>query len=543
MAKVSSKLAALLTTLSLTCVGTIVGVVPAFADQPITTQPYTTILGIDQLHAQGLDGTGVKIAVIDGPVDTTVPELQGVTVIKKSFCNIDYKPSSIAHATEIASILASPYYGWAPKATILNYAKPSTDEIPDGETPISAWPDCTAQGVTQSMGYQVEQALNDGADVISISQAGGVDASMVYPLVRAALKGVPVVMGVGNDGQGMIADTASANTVVAVGAVDASGQRASYSNWGDGLSVMAYGGPVAARDPDSTGKLSVITPSTQGTSFSTPMVAGALALAKQKWPNANGNQLERVMFDVIDGVADHASAQPSTGMGFGVLNAPLLVTTDPSSYSTDNVLTQKASGTRPYPDDFTAYQNGTADPVGALGDNDYVYRGCDPSILKYGIPSGTKVEASTAPECQPSPSSPQTSDSPTPGDQPGANIPWGLIGAGAAIIVVLAVAVTLLTRRRKPGPPAPPMPPMPQHWPPTYTQPPIPPGWTPTTTPGTWPATPNPPQAPPHQPPPYPGPYPVQQPHPGPPGVVAPTIAPITGQTLTRTVGPPRRST
>jgi len=511
--------------LGLVCGGTIIGVVPAFADQPITTQPYTTILGIDQLHAQGLDGTGVKIALMDAPVDTTVPELQGVTVIKKAFCNIDYAPSSVAHATEIASILASPYYGWAPKATILNYAVPGTAEVPDGETQDSAWPDCADQGETQSMGYQVERALNDGADVISISLGGkDIDASMPFALVRAALKGVPVVMAVGNDSQGMIDGTASPNTVVAVGAVDTSGQRASYSNWGDGLSIMAYGGPVVARQPNNSGALSVINTGTQGTSFSTPMVAGALALAKQKWPNANGNQLERVMFDVIDGVADHASAQPTTGMGFGVLNAPLLVATDPSSYSTDNVLAQKAFGTRPKADDFTAYENGTADPTWTSGDNDYVYRGCDPMILKYGIPSGTKVEASTAPECQPSPSGPQTSDSPTPVDQPGASIPWGLIGVGAgvAIIVVLAVAVTLLTRRRKPGPP----PPMPPGWPPpTYAPPPIPPGWTPTTTPGTWPVTPNPPPAPP---------YPAQPPYPAPrlvpPDVVAPNpTPPVTG--------------
>ncbi|MCL2491068.1 MAG: S8 family serine peptidase, partial [Propionibacteriaceae bacterium] len=392
------RFASAFTVLGLACAGLVAGVVPAFAAPPITTQPYTTLLGIDQLHAQGLDGAGVKIALIDGPVDTTVPELQGVTVIKKAFCPITYAPHSIAHATEIASILASPYYGWAPKATILNYASPTTDDLPDGETINSAWPDC---GRTDTRAYQIEQALNDGADVISISQAGASPGfDMTFALVRAALKGVPVVMGVGNDSSPTIAGTASPNTVVAVGAVDASGQRASYSNWGAGLTIMAYGGPVSARYPDTSGALSVINTATVGTSFSTPMVAGALALAKQKWPGANGNQLERVMFDTIDGVADHASAQPSPDMGFGVLNAPLMVATDPSGYSSDNVLAQKSPGEHPTPDDFTAYQNGTANPITLGADNDYVYRGCDPSILKYGIPSGMKVEASTAPECQ-----------------------------------------------------------------------------------------------------------------------------------------------
>jgi len=50
----------------------------ALADQTITTQPYYAASGIKALHAQGLDGSGIKIAVIDGPVDTSVPELRGV---------------------------------------------------------------------------------------------------------------------------------------------------------------------------------------------------------------------------------------------------------------------------------------------------------------------------------------------------------------------------------------------------------------------------------------------------------------------------------
>ena len=489
--------------LGLACAGLLAGV-PAFAASPITTQPYTTLLGIDQLHAQGLDGAGVKIAVIDGPVDTTVPELQGVTVIKKAFCPVDYKPSSIAHATEIASILASPYFGWAPKATILNYASPTTDDVPDGETINSAWPDCTSNGHSETIAYQIEQALNDGADVISISEGGAsADFDMPFALVRAALKGVPVVMAAGNTGEPPIAGTASPNTVVAVGAVDASGQRASYSSWGAGLSIMAYGGPVTARDPDSTGSLSVIA-ATQGTSFSAPMVAGALALAKQKWPNANGNQLERVMFDTIDGVADHASAQPSPDMGFGVLNAPLMVATDPSSYSTDNVLAQKSPGGSPTPDDFTAYQNGTADIYGTFGDNDYVYQGCDP------VHTNLPVRVSPGPSCQPhaSPSGLQTapSVSPVPVNEPGASIPWVLIGAGIAVVAVLAIVVVLLLRRRKPGPPSTP----------------LPPGWPPTPA---WPAPPYPYLA---QPP------AAHQPYQGPPGLGAPSAPPTSNDSVSR---------
>jgi len=502
------------------------------------------------LHAQGLDGSGVKIALIDGPVDTSVPELQGVNVVKKEFCQVNYAPATIAHATEIASILASPAYGWAPKATILNYAAPTKADLPPGETTAaSAWPDCADNGSTQSTAYQMEQALNDGADVISISSGSDwADTTMVYALVRAALMGVPVIMSVGNASRSSIDGTAAMNTVVAVGALDGSGQRASYSNWGAGLTIMAYGGPVTARDPDQSGGLSVIDTGTQGTSFAAPMVAGALALAKQKWPNASGNQLERVMFDTIDGVADHQSAQPSPDMGFGVLNAPLAVATDPSGYSTDNVLAQKNPGGSPSPQDFTDYQDGVANPLLIFGDNDFVYRGCDEAILNSGLFPDLKKEPNTAPECQngASPSTPDTTSEATPSASPVpvntssiGSVPWVLVGVGAAVIVALiVVVVVLLTRRKTPRAPSAPVSPMPPGWqpPPGWQQPPpgwqqaAPPGWPQAAVqpaPGVWPA------AQPAMPPAASGIAPQApigtQPYPGQPG-----YPPLTGPSITQ---------
>jgi len=485
-----------------------VGVVPAFA-APITTQPYLDTVGITQLRAQGLDGTGVKIALIDGPVDTSVPELQGVTVVKKAFCDVDYVPASIAHATEIASILASPSYGWAPKATILNYTVPVDSDIPAGETGDSAWPDCTQNGQSQTIGYQVEQALNDGADVISISLASpSFSSSMTFPLARAALKGVPVVMGAGNDATSSIAPTANANTVVAVGAVDGTGQRASYSDWGPGLSVMAYGGPVVGREPDSSGALTAINTTTDGTSLSTPMVAGALALAKQKWPNANGNQLVRVMFDTIDGVADHQSNQ-TPDMGFGVLNAPAMIATDPTGYSSDNVLVQKNPDGHPTPAEFAAYRDGTADPYTFSTDNDYIYKGCDPVVLSH-IPTGMKVEPSTAPQCQPSPSpTPQSTPTPTTVTPVATGVPWIVIGAGVIVVAAIIVVGVVLLRRpagkhRPPGPPVPPPTAPPGGWQqPTWQQPTVPMSQ-PVSQPVAWPVAPYPVPAQPPQHPPIP---------------------------------------
>ena len=54
-----------------------VAVVPssARADDTITTQDYFSYYKLDQARAKGYTGKGVTIAMVDGPVDTSAPEL------------------------------------------------------------------------------------------------------------------------------------------------------------------------------------------------------------------------------------------------------------------------------------------------------------------------------------------------------------------------------------------------------------------------------------------------------------------------------------
>jgi len=256
----------------------------ALADQTITTQPYYAASGIKALHAQGLDGSGIKIAVIDGPVDTSVPELLGVNVITKSFCDLKYAPSGIAHATNIAAILASPDYGWAPKATILNYTHPVDQDVPAGMTMSDYVNGCPMDSVDP--GFLINQALNDGANVISMSfgmGTGMAESSVIgNALTRAMNLQVPVIASAGNESTTIDwSGLAGGSTILSVGAVDGTGKKAAYSNYGTGMSLMAYGGPpLTYRNPDSKGHLTVITKGdTGGTSMAAPMVAGALALA------------------------------------------------------------------------------------------------------------------------------------------------------------------------------------------------------------------------------------------------------------------------
>ena len=57
---------------------------PARADDVITTQEYFSYYHLDTARAKGYTGKGVTIALFDGPVDTSAPELKGANITDKS---------------------------------------------------------------------------------------------------------------------------------------------------------------------------------------------------------------------------------------------------------------------------------------------------------------------------------------------------------------------------------------------------------------------------------------------------------------------------
>jgi hypothetical protein len=252
---------------------------------------------------------------------------------------------------------------------------------------------------------------------------------------------------------------ANLNYTVGVGAVDGSGVLADYSNRGKGMSIVAYGGPpFTIREPDNTGALTQISTQNRGTSLATPMVAGALALAMQRWPQASGNQLIRVMADTSDGLADHMrSLHEDTGEGM-LLNAPLLVKTDPSGYDDTNPFVDKeiSGGSGPDDQDVQDYYNGAMDPDLTVGDETYVYRGCEDYVLEEinsGRYSWVKTDLYTAPGCEALKPTEEPPDSATPqtSEEVSESVsiaPWWF-GGGAGGLLVVGLAIVLVVRARR----------------------------------------------------------------------------------------------
>ena len=347
---------------------------PAHAADPITAadQSYFAYYHLDQARAKGYTGKGVTIALLDGEVDTSVPELAGATVIDKTPCTVTSSAYSKSHGTAMASLLVSKEYGGAPDATLLSYR---TKYVQEGDTAES---DCRGHhgNSLYEPEWLINQAITDGAQIISISASNGLsNDAMKWAIARANALGVIVVGPAGNDNEEETIDTYGKwSGVVSVSAIDTSGKRAEYSSWGKGVTVAAVGGPMIAHNYETNTNIS-----TRGTSNATPLVAGFLALAKQKWPNATSNQLLQLL--------THTARTDQSGwnkyIGYGGADPGAMVNTDPSQYPDENPIMDKGNDRLgPTNEESQQYLAGLVDPRDIAGDTTYTYRGLDESVVR-----------------------------------------------------------------------------------------------------------------------------------------------------------------
>ncbi len=333
----------------------------------VSDEEYYSRYDLDALRAQGYTGEGVIIAVIDGHIDTSIPELQGADIVDKSTCDVPVDAENDVHATYIAQLLVAPDFGIAPKATIYNYTT-----ILD---PQKSSDDCSL-GWTRAgradTDYLIEQAINDGADIISITSTYGKTESqgMRWAISRATALGVPIVAGVGND-RTRDPDNALGmwGGVIGVSALDTSGNFADYSNYGEGVTVSAVGVVVGRSTLDNQLKR------VQGTSFSAPMVAGFLALAWQRF--GDGGVSVRQVLQAMVATAWGTNGQWNERTGYGEINPAALLSADPSQYPVESPLLEKGSRFAFHEDDIYDYYYGLANPREVLNDDGYVYRGVD----------------------------------------------------------------------------------------------------------------------------------------------------------------------
>ena len=339
----------------------------AVAADPITHQDYVDYYHLDSARAKGITGKGVIIALIDGPVELSDPELAGATIIDKSRCTIEAPMASRYHASGLAALLVSQNYGVAPDATLYTYQVTNKDTVSTGTCGTGA-------SRLNSFDKLINQAIDDGAQIISISQGSSShDENLKWAIARAMSQGVIIVNSAGNNARD---DNNSQmgwwSGVVGVSAIGTDGKFTSYSSWGNGVTTAAVGGPIKARDFDTGADAT-----TTGTSNSAALVSGFLALARAKWPNATPNQILQLL--VATGLNPDKKWNKYTGYGAAAPGG--MLNTDPSQYPDENPLAQKEGGSSPTVEEVRDYSDGVISPFTATLPTSYVYRGLDEIAL------------------------------------------------------------------------------------------------------------------------------------------------------------------
>lgn len=185
----------------------------------------------------------------------------------------------------------------------------------------------------------IEWLENQGVDVVSSSLGyttfpnenfytpGDMDGKTAVTTRAANLavrRGLVVVNSAGNEGDDpwrTIIAPSDADSVIAVGAVTASGSLSSFSSVGptaDGRTkpdVVAMGSSVFLASPSSS-KLSSSYGFASGTSFSCPLTAGIVALMLSAHPNLTPYQVQ----EALRSTADRAN-NPDNQFGWGLVNA------------------------------------------------------------------------------------------------------------------------------------------------------------------------------------------------------------------------------
>lgn len=286
----------------------------------------------DELHRLAT-GTGQRVAVIDTGV-APHPRFEnrligGGDYIVGGPNGRDGLADCDGHGTLVAGIIGASrdpdtgFMGIAPDAEILAIRQSSTFfEVPGVDPSLPDRPQKSiAPGDTRSLALAIMRAIDKGATVINISEAAcfasafdQVNAPDLQAAVHfATSRDIVVVAAAGNlGGVGCSAPNLPHqlpvmvsspgwfdDDVLTVGAVQENGVPAEFSLAGPWVDVSGPGTDITSLDPASPegnltnqtqnkeGELNLI----QGTSFSTPYVAGLAALIKERFPGITAREV------------------------------------------------------------------------------------------------------------------------------------------------------------------------------------------------------------------------------------------------------------
>jgi subtilisin family serine protease len=302
-----------------------------------TSSNQIQMLNGQKLHQQNFTGSGKIIAVLDGGfpgVNTAEPfqRLRANNQILGGYNFVLRNPdfyTGVSHGTLVLSSMGgykeNSLVGTAPDASY--YLFITEDDTSENPVEESLWVEAAERAdslgvdiINTSLGYF---DYDNDAYSHTYSEINGTNAFISRGAEIAFSRGMIVVTSAGNSGgtaEPHIATPADAVSVIAVGAVNSSEVLTSFSSVGPSFDgrikpdVMAQG--QAAIVSDVAGNIVTA----NGTSFSSPIMAGMIACLWQAFPQKTNKEIRELVLKSSDKFSN-----PNNQYGFGIPDFALAV--------------------------------------------------------------------------------------------------------------------------------------------------------------------------------------------------------------------------
>lgn len=318
-----------------------------YQDEPYYYKVKETHLGLNVSNA--LDyyrGDSVKVGIIDSGINYYHEEFlnNGNSIVQNNSKYFTYSNSkwvyyspfvhgsngisklndTFGHGSNVAATIAAQIngvggYGIAPNVELYVYKVTNSSngyEFGAIQSALLDAIDMKLDIINMSFqSYESEVSYNGS----SMSASSGCSSVLSSYLTKAYNAGITLVAAAGNYNTSKPSYPASNSHVISVASCEYSNgvySKAAYSNYGSNIDIAAPGSVYVANSGSTNSYKS-----TKGTSFSAPLITGALALYKQKNPDATPDEMEQALYDHCISVDNNTN----NWAGHGVLDVASLL--------------------------------------------------------------------------------------------------------------------------------------------------------------------------------------------------------------------------
>ncbi|SMG12925.1 S8 family peptidase [Paenibacillus aquistagni] len=249
-------------------------------------------------------GSGdVTIAVVDTGVDTKHWDLKSKLLKGYNVIDPNTTPNDdVGHGTHVAGIIG---------AEVNNHEGIAGMTWNNPILPVKVL-DSTGAGTSYSVAEGIIWATDQGAKVINLSLGNYADGAFLHDAVKYAYdKDVVLVAATGNDNTSQPGFPAAYPEVFAVSATNQDNTKASYSNYGNYVDVVAPGTSIASTYPDNQYA------ALSGTSMAGPHVSALAGLIRSINPSLRNTEVYDIM---RQSAADLGSGGKDNYFGYGAID-------------------------------------------------------------------------------------------------------------------------------------------------------------------------------------------------------------------------------